>query len=815
MNISLNWLKSYMPLDLDPEKIGEILTDIGLEVEGMEHIESIPGGLKGLVVGEVTSREKHPNADRLSLCKVNVGGEEDLQIVCGAPNVDAGQKVVVATVNTMLYPMEGDPFKIKKGKIRGETSEGMICAEDEIGLGNSHDGIMVLDKGLTPGTPAAEVFELENDVVYDIGLTPNRSDATCHIGVAKDLAAYLKVNMPDAAALDLPAIPEISPASTDLAVEVIVENEEGAPRYAGYSLDNIEVKESPDWLKNRLKAIDVRPINNVVDITNYILHEYGQPLHAFDLDHVKDHTIRVKTLKAGSKFTTLDEVERELTDEDLMICDGDSKGMCIAGVFGGMNSGVTEKTSRIFLESAHFNAKYIRRTSMGHNLRTDAAKVFEKGSDPNVVVDALKAAVKMLQELAGATVASELTDLYPNPVEPISITTNYDYVNRLIGVEIPTEEVHQILKALEMPLLSDDGETFTVAVPTNKSDVTRPADLVEEILRIYGLNRVPMPNRISSTPSFEDHPNKRQLQESTANLLAANGFSEMMALSLSESRYYREVLEKAEDELVFINNTSNVHLDIMRPDLVFSALQAVQHNQNRQQSDLKLFEFGRSYHKEGEGQFREQEHLTLTMTGRRYPESWLVKEKTDTDYYSLRSFVLLVLERLGIGGYQQTALHDDAVFTYGLKYHRGPQELVSFGRISPALQKGMELREPVFFADFNWDLLVKAAGRGKFEYQDLSKYPSTRRDLALVVDNSVKFDDIVAIARKQGKKILREINLFDVFEDAEKLGEGKKSYAVSYVFENPERTLNDKEVDQVMNKMIGVYEKQLQAQIRR
>ncbi|MCB0704691.1 MAG: phenylalanine--tRNA ligase subunit beta [Saprospiraceae bacterium] len=814
MKVSLNWLKSYMSLDLEPEKIGEILTDIGLEVEGMEQIESIPGGLQGLVVGLVTECGKHPDADRLSLTRVDVGTGEPVQIVCGAPNVAAGQKVIVATVGTMLYPTEGEPFKIKKGKIRGEVSEGMICAEDEIGLGTSHAGIMILPDELKIGTPAAKVFKLENDVVYDIGLTPNRSDATCHIGVAQDLAAYLKVNMPGAGVLRLPKIEEIKAQSNDLAVEVIVENTEACPRYAGVSLDNIQVGESPDWLKNRLKAIDVRPINNVVDITNYVLHEYGQPLHAFDLDAIAGRTIRVKTLEEGSPFVTLDEVERKLSAEDLMICDGNSVGLCMAGVFGGIGSGVTNETKRIFLESAHFSAKYIRRTSMRHILRTDAAKVFEKGSDPNVAVDALKRAVQLLKEIAGATVASAGVDLYPVPVEPVEIETTYSYVNRLIGVEIPQSEIHQILAAMDMALLDDDGETFRVAIPTNKSDVTRPADLVEEILRIYGLNRVPMPSRISSTPSFDKYPSKRELQESIANMLAANGFSEMLALSLSESRFYRDILPMDADSLVYINNTSNVHLDIMRPDLFFSALQVVKHNQNRQQADLKLFEFGRSYHRMGEGEFKEQEHLTLCLTGRRYAESWLQKEHPDTDYYSLRAAVLLILERLGISGFQQTVLKDEP-FSYGLKYHRGPKELVSFGQIHPALQRGMDIRQPVYFADFNWELLVQSAGQANFQFQELSKYPSTRRDLALLVDNSVKFDDIVAIARKQGKKILRDINLFDVFEDAERLGAGKKSYAVSFVFENPERTLQDVEIDQVMNKMIGEYEKQLQAQIRR
>jgi phenylalanyl-tRNA synthetase beta chain len=816
MKVSLNWLKEYINIDLSAEEVGDILTDIGLEVEGMEKVESLPGGLKGVVVGHVLECGQHPNADRLSLTKVDVGSEAGglLQIVCGAPNVAKGQKVMVATVGTTLHPIGSDePLTLKKGKIRGEVSEGMICAVDELGIGTDHSGILVLPLETEVGTLASDYFNVETDYVYEIGLTPNRSDATNHLGVAKDLAAYLQINHAYEDGVKLPDITAFEADDTSLPVEVVVENQEACPRYAGLTLKNITVKESPDWLKTRLRAIGVRPINNMVDATNFILHELGQPLHAFDLAHVTGNKIIVKTLPAGSKFTTLDEVERELHEEDLMICNGEEAGMCIGGVFGGIQSGVTETTTEIFLESAHFHPKWIRRTSMRHNLRTDAAKVFEKGSDPNIAVYALKRAALLMKELGEGEIASEITDLYPEPVQKTEVTVNYEHVNRLIGIDIPREEIHKILGALEMDLLGQTEEGFIVAIPTNKSDVTREADVIEEILRIYGYNKVPIPSQVKTGLNVAEKPDPNELRDAIGNLLAANGFNEIMSLSLSQSRYYTDVLSGLPtDNFVYINNTSTVQLDIMRPDMLVSGLETVLHNQNRQQADLKLFEFGRTYQKEDK--IKEEEHLSLFITGGRYPESWIAQRAGNSDIYTLKAMINHIMARLGLSGYQESEIKDE-VFAYGMKYHRGPNTLVEFGKVNPKQVKAMDIKGEVFYADIYWGAILKAVRKHKIEYQELNKYPTVRRDLALVIDNSVKFSDIVAIARKHGKKLIRDINLFDVYENEEQLGSGKKSYAVSFIFEDITKTLKDKEVDKVVNKLIAEYESKLGASIRR
>lgn len=813
MKVSLNWLREYIELDLAPEAIAEILTDIGLEVEGMEVVESIPGGLEGIVVGMVRECQSHPNADKLSLTRVDIGAGELLPIVCGAPNVAAGQKVLVATVGTTLYPKEGEPWKIREGKIRGELSAGMICAEDEVGLGDDHSGILVLPEEVEVGTPASDYFQVERDVVFEIGLTPNRSDATNHIGVARDLAAALRINHGHSGQLKLPSLKGFRIENKELEVSVQVENTKACPRYSGLVIDRIRVGESPDWLKNRLTAIGLRPINNIVDITNFVLHEYGQPLHAFDLDEITGRKIIVKTLPEGTPFQALDETERKLSDEDLMICDGESRGMCIGGVFGGLTSGVKDGTSRIFLESAHFNPTYIRRSKTRHNLHTDAAFVFEKGSDPNITVDALKRASILIGELAGGVVSSGLIDIYPEKVEPAEIRLRLDRVNRLIGMEIPANEIRDILEAMDMEIRSENKMEMLVAIPTNKSDVTREADLIEEILRIYGLNKVPIPAQIRSTMTYSEQPDPREVENTISDILVGNGFQEMMGLSLIESRYCRELLPIEEEELVFINNTSNVQLDLLRPVMLFNGLEAILRNQNRQRPDNKLFEFGRTYRKQ-EGKIREDRHLTLFLSGDRLEENWLNKVNPKVDFYTLKAFVRTVLERVGLQQYQETAIQD-AVFAYGMKYHRGQQNLVEFGKVISGIQKGMDLKNDVFYADFHWDNILKAIKKHKVAFTELNKYPGTRRDLAMIVENSVKFEDIVQIGQKAGRPILQEINLFDVFVDEEKLGKGKRSYAVSFHFENPERTLSDKEVDKVMNKLIQSLETKLNATIRR
>ena len=831
MTISLNWLKNYLDINLSPEEISNLLTSLGLEVEGMEEVETIKGGLEGIVVGQVEACWRHPNADKLSLTKVNTGTGELLQIVCGAPNVATGQKVLVATVGTTLYPLNGESFTLKKGKIRGEESQGMICAEDELGIGEDHSGIMVLPEDTPVGLTGRQYFKLEKDVIYEIGLTPNRSDATCHLGVARDLAAALKIQYEHPGQVSLPSVENFKVHNHSLPVEVVVENTEACPRYAGVSLKGITVKESPDWLKKRLLSIGQRPINNIVDVTNFILHELGQPLHAFDLDQVAGHKVIVKTLPEGAKFASLDGLERTLGGQDLMICDGDSNGMCIGGVFGGINSGVKDSTRNIFLESAHFNAKSIRRTSTRHDLRTDAARVFEKGSDPNLCVYALKRAAMMMIELGGGEIASEIVDIYPEPIEKQVIKVTYDYVNRLIGTDIPHEKIREILLALDIAIVEETSRSFTVAVPTNKADVTRPADVVEEILRVYGLDNVPVPLQIRSSIVRNEYPGTDQVRNAIGDFLAANGFNEIMALSLSQSAFYQEILPRETTDIVFVNNTSNAQLDIMRPTMLFSGLEAVVHNQNRQQTDLKLFEFGKTYHRKsdeagaGVKNYEEKQHLSVLLTGQRWPESWKVNQKPapEADFFTLKSFAERILTRLGISGYQQTTGGPEqavgreylGVFSWFVTCHRGPQEMVSLGKVHPKICKKMGIRSDVYYADFNWDLLLQASKKQSITFAELNKFPTVRRDIALVIGKSVKFADIAAVAKKVGKKLLKDINLFDVFEDETKLGEGKKSYAVSFTFEDPTRTLQDKDVDAVVNELITSFELKLGAVIRR
>ncbi|MCP3932515.1 MAG: phenylalanine--tRNA ligase subunit beta [Bacteroidetes bacterium] len=812
MKISLNWLKDYLNIPLSPDEVSELLTSIGLEVEGMVEVESIKGGLKDIVVGHVIECGKHPNADKLSLTKVSIGKGDDLQIVCGAPNVAEGQKVLVAPVGTTLYTPKGE-WTLKKGKIRGAFSEGMICAEDELGLGDDHNGIIVLPEDVPTGTLAKDYYKVETDHVYDIGLTPNRSDATNHIGVAKDLAAALKINHGVHSGVKMPDVNNFQPDSCDMEVEVVVEHTQACPRYSGVTIKGVTIKESPDWLKKRLQAIDVRPISNIVDITNFVLHEFGQPLHAFDLDKIPGQKIIVKPLEEGTPFVSLDEVERKLKGEDLVICDGNSKGMCIAGVFGGISSGVKETTKNIFLESAHFNPKWIRRSSMKHNLRTDAAKVFEKGSDPNITVFALKRAALMMKELAGGEIASEIVDVYPEKIEPKQVTVNFAHVNRLIGVKMPHDEIIAILEAMEMEVIEENAEHLVVGVPTNKADVTREADVIEEILRIYGFNKVPIPNQIRSAITVTERPDPNYVKNTIGDYLTANGFHEMMALSLSQSKYYQDVLPLDASKLVYINNTSNVHLDVMRPEMLISGLETIRHNQNRRQIDLKLYEFGKSY-QQTEAGIKERSHLCIYLCGNRQPESWHNKDQEEVGFYTLKTFVRNILTRLGVEGYQESPIQDETIFS-GFRYHRGQQVLAEFGKVQPLLIKKMDIRNKVFYAVFEWDNLLKANKKNKIEFAEINKYPSVRRDLALVIDKSVNFSDIVAIARKVGKKILKDINLFDVYENEKQLGADKKSYAVSFTFEDPGKTLKDKEVDKVVNKLIQEYERKLKAFIRR
>ena len=815
MKISLNWLKEYIDVDKSPEEIGEILTDIGLEVEGMEEIESIKGGLEGVVVGHVMECAKHPNADKLSLSKVDVAGEAQLQIVCGAPNIKVGQKVLVATIGTTLYSPEGEPWKIKKGKIRGEESQGMICAEDELGLGASHEGIMVLPEEVATGTLAKDYFKVEKDYVYDIGLTPNRSDATSHLGVAGDLAAALKINYKTGdGKVSRPDVSTFESLKTGAPIEVVVENAKACPRFSGVTIKNLEHKQAPDWMKKKLAAIGVKSINAVVDITNFILHETGQPLHAYDLNKITGKKILVKNLPAGTEFKTLDDKVIKLRAEDLIICDGDSKGMCIAGVYGGLDSGVTDDTKDIFLEAAHFDQISIRQTSTKHFLRTDAAKVFEKGSDPAKTVFALKRAAMLLQELAGGEIASEIVDIYPEKILPREITVKYNHVTRLVGTDIPKEEIKEILEALpNTKVVSEDTDSFVVSIPTDKFDVLREADVIEEIIRIYGLNKVPIPSKINTSIATDKPIQPLKIKDKLSSLLVGNGFNEIMAVSLTRSTYYTEILNYEKESLVFVNNTSNRDFDIMRPTMLFSMLEAIVHNQNRKNSDLSLFEFGSVYFNKG-SEIQEERVLSIAITGQDTGESWLNSTKNEVSFYSLKSYIHLLLEHFGINAYQK-AESDEDVLLYGMKYFRGPMRVAEFGKVKTQITSKMGIKNEVFYATLYLDDIFKAIQKQKVKFVELNKFPGSRRDLALVIDQGVKFGEIEAIAKKTEKKYLKGINLFDVYTNEEQLGKGKKSYAVSFNFENPERTMKDKEVDKIMSTLIAKYETELKAVIRR
>jgi phenylalanyl-tRNA synthetase beta chain len=818
MKISYNWLKSYLDIDLPAERVGEILTSIGLELEGLETYESVQGGLAGLVVGRVLECAKHPDADRLSLTKVDIGNGQPLEIVCGAPNVAAGQKVVVATIGATLYPESGEPFTIKKGKIRGATSEGMICAEDEIGLGKSHEGIMVLSSDAPVGIPAADYFNIERDSVFEIGLTPNRSDANCHLGVAADLAAALRINHRLPVRLNLPSVEQFKIDSHDLPIKVRVENTAACPRYTGIAIKGVAVGESPEWLKNRLRAIGQRPINNIVDITNFVLHEYGQPLHAFDADKIGGGQVVVKNLPEGTKFLALDGTERTLSNEDLMICDGEGKGMCIAGVFGGIDSGVTNQTRNVFLESAWFAAKPIRRTSSRHLLRTDAARAFEKGVDPNNCLTVLKRAADLIRTIAGGEIASEPVDVYPTPVHRPIVDLHYNKIHGLIGADISKEEVKQILNALEIEVLAETVDGLRVAVPTNKVDVLREVDVIEEILRIHGFDRVPVPSQVRSALTYSPKPNRSALRNSASNYLSDNGFNEMMNLSISQSKYYKNILPFDESALVFINNTSNVHLDVMRPSMLVSGLEAIRYNQNRQNPDLRLYEFGKCYWK-GEAGFEESERFALFLTGQRHEESWhqhSANGKGEVSFYTMKAYVNQLLAKLGATDFQEHPIEPDGgVFSYGLRYHRGQQVLAELGKVQGRILKAMDIKSAVFYADLQWDNILKALAKNKVEYREMSKFPSMRRDLALVLDANVAFASVVQLARRTERKLLKDINLFDVYEDEARVGAGKKSYAISFLFEDNAKTLQDKEVDKVMDRLMDAYEKTLGAAVRR
>lgn len=808
MKISYNWLKQFLNLEWDAEKTGELLTDLGLEVEGISPFESVTGGLKGVVVGHVLSCGKHPNADKLKLTTVDIGLNQPVQIVCGAPNVAKGQKVPVATIGTKLYDDDGTPWTIKKGKIRGEESHGMICAEDELGLGNSHDGIMVLAENLVPGTPCATVFEIENDAVFEIGLTPNRADAMSHFGVARDIRAGL-LQQDIQKELITPSVSTFNVDNRSLKIDVSVEDNSLAPRYCGVTLNNLIVQASPDWLKNRLNAIGITPKNNVVDATNYVLHELGQPLHAFDAAKIKGGKIEVKTLPKGTRFTTLDDVERELHEEDLMICDAE-KPMCIAGVFGGTHSGVTENTTSIFLESAYFDPISIRKTAKRHGLNTDASFRFERGIDINNVEYSLRRAALLIKQIAGGDISSDVVDLYPNRKNDYEVFLTFDKVNKLIGEELSADTVKSILASLDIKVKNITESGLGLSIPFYRVDVQREVDVIEEILRVYGYNNITFKKKLSAsiapTSKFEDY----KVQNQIGNLLAAQGFFEIMTNSLTTPEYNSLSEDIQETRTVSMLNPLSADLSVLRQSMLFSGLEAISHNINRKNRNLKFFDFGKTYH-QFDAEREEHKHLCLLITGDRNADNWLVPSQK-TGFYFLKATVENALSRLGICKTSSGPIKND-VFSEGLALKYGKKELVSLGLVKSKILKKFDIKQEVLFADFRWDFVLELAAKNEVFFSDIPKYPEVRRDFALLLDEAVTFKEIHDIAVKTEKAFLKNINLFDVYQ-GKNLPQGKKSYAVSFILQDEKNTLTDKRIDKIMAKLQKRYESELNAELR-
>jgi len=808
MKISYNWLKQFLQIDWEATKTGELLTDLGLEVEGIETIESIKGGLKGIVIGKVLTCIQHPNADRLKITTVDLGSGDPVQIVCGASNVEAGQKVPVATIGTTLYDDKGVGFKIKKGKIRGEESHGMICAEDELGLGTGHDGIMVLDAETEIGASAAEIFKIEIDEIFEIGLTPNRSDAMSHFGVARDLRAGL---MQQDINLELisPSVSDFHVDERTLRFDVEVDDKEQALRYCGISITDVTVMDSPEWIQNRLKAIGLTPKNNIVDITNYVLHELGQPLHAFDAQKVKGNKILVKTLKEGTKFTTLDGVKRELSSEDIMICDANSNPLCIAGVFGGSKSSVTENTTSIFLESAYFNPVSVRKTAKRHALNTDASFRFERGIDITLTKYALKRAALLIKEYAGGKMGSDISDFYPEKIEDYQVFLSYENAYRLIGQEIPRETIKKILASLEIKINSETEGGLGLTIPSYRTDVQREADIIEEILRVYGYNNIEFSHKLNTSISFDSNK-ETKIENIVANQLTALGFNETMANSLTKLEYtaLSENI-KADANVSMLNPLSN-DLNVMRQSLLFSGLESVSYNINRKNSSLKFYEFGKTYHKYNE-KYQEDKHLTLFVTGNRTNESWNASSKV-SDFFYLKGIITNVLGRLGIDTLNTSPTKQD-FFSEGICLSLGKMKLVEFGVVKRGLLKEFGIKQEVLFADFNWDTILKITGNKKIKVADLPKFPAVKRDLALLLDVKTEFKEIYNLAFKSETSLLKEVDLFDVYE-GDKLPEGKKSYAVSFLIQDETKTLADKQIEKIMEKLKRTFEKNLDAVLR-
>ena len=818
MNISFKWLKDYLKSDLTAEEAATILTDIGLEIEGFERVESIKGGLAGVVVGEVLTCTNHPDSDHLHLTTVDVGSGEPLQIVCGASNCRQGLKVMVATIGTTLYPIDSEEeFKIKKSKIRGVESFGMLCAEDELGIGRDHAGIMELNPEAVVGTPAKEYLGLEEDYLLEIGLTPNRVDAASHYGVARDLAAYLRAaGRP--VSLSLPSVEDWKVDNTSFATEVVVEDKEGAPRYAGVNISGVTVAPSPEWLQNYLRVIGINPKNNVVDVTNFVLHELCQPLHSFDADKIEGNKIVVRTCTEGTKFTTLDGTERTLSEADLMICDA-SKPMCIAGVFGGADSGVTDSTRNVFLESAYFNPVRVRKSAKRHGLNTDSSFRFERGIDPCNTIYALKRAALLIKELAGGEITSEITDICSDTFEPFRFDITFKQINSLIGKEIPEATVREILAALEVAVEAENEGTLSVAVPRYRVDVQRPADLIEDILRIYGYNNVEIPERMSSSLSYVQKPDKERLTNLVADMLSSMGFTETMSNSLTKAAYYEDLKAYPAENCVKIMNPLSADLGVMRQTLLFNMMEAVQLNTNHRQADLKLYEFGNCYYfnpsrKEegGLAPYSERGRLAILVTGQQQAQSWNVKG-AQSDYFFLKSVAEKLLRRFGVDIYSlqcrgtESDLYDEAV-----SFGQG-KELFTIGSVSSKIRKMFDIKAEVYFLEMEWDTLLRNTKKHKVSASELPKFPEVKRDLALLVDAGVTFEELRRMAFGVEKKLLKSVSLFDVYQ-GDKLPAGKKSYALTFILRDNERTLDDKTIERIMNNLIKQYTDKAGAQIR-
>ncbi|MFV8369840.1 phenylalanine--tRNA ligase subunit beta [Flavobacterium sp. LB2R40] len=806
MKISYNWLKQFIKIDWNSEETAALLTDLGLEVEIVDKYQSIKGGLEGIVVGHVLTCIQHPDADRLKITTVDLGNGVPVQIVCGANNVAAGQKVPVATIGTTLYDAAGVAFSIKKGKIRGQESHGMICAEDELGLGDNHDGIMILDEALLPGTPAATVFKIENDEVFEIGLTPNRADAMSHLGTARDLRAGMLqsgVNVE----LITPSVSNFRVDKRTLKIDIDVKEPKLAPRYCGVTISGLTVKPSPAWLQNRLKAIGINPKNNIVDVTNYVLHELGQPLHAFDASKINGKIV-VQTLPAGTKFTTLDDVERTLHEEDLMICD--EKGpLCIAGVFGGKKSGVSENTNSIFLESAYFNPVSIRKTAKRHQLNTDASFRFERGIDPTITEYALKRAALLIQEVAGGEITSDVINVYPKKIEDFSVFLNFSKVAKIIGQELPKDTIKKILVSLDIKVNSVSDAGLGLTIPCYRVDVQREIDVIEEILRVYGYNNINFSKKLNATVSNSPRNEDYKIQNTIATQLNSQGFNEMMANSLTTASYVALSEELDASHNVTMLNPLSADLATMRQSLLFSGLEAVSYNINRKNPDLKLFEFGKTYHNYLAG-YEEKKHLSLFLTGNRNQESWTNTQKP-SDFFLFKGYVTGILSRLGIQKTQHLPVVSD-IFSEGIAISVGTEVLVELGVVKKSILKHFGIKQEVFYADFNWTLILKLIST-KIKYTDIAKYPEVRRDLALLIDQNVSYESIFNIARQTEKTLLKDINLFDVYE-GKNLPEGKKSYALSFTIQDNSKTLTDTQIDKIMSKLQKNFETELDASLR-